>query len=67
MNEKNLVFSLVLKDSFVFIKISLLLQSRGWNAGDWENKVEERGRGEEKAMETEGEGVSKTPASGKRK
>ena len=45
--------------------ISFVKQSRGWDAGDWENKVEERGRRKEKAVEVEGKGDCKTQASGK--
>ena len=45
--------------------MTFVKQSRGWDAGDWENKVEERGRRKEEAVEVEGKGDCKTQTSGK--
>ena len=44
--------------------ISFVKQSRGWDAGDRENKMEERGRREEETVEVEGKGDCKTQTSG---
>ena len=45
--------------------MTFVKQSRGWDAGDWENKMEERGRRKEKTVEVEGKGDCKTQTSGK--